>query len=178
MAQERWTQGEAQLVLRRAAELERRTGDAGEALSAAEIEELAREVGLAPEAVEQALAELRNGALEPARAPRALERVLGSQSVVIERTIPGSVPEVTRRVDRMLTAQLLRKTRDFGARALWQSMPGFWPKLRRALDVGGHLTLGPMHALESSVLAAGEGRSRVRFTVDVGALQQIGRAHV
>src|SRR5690242_3953476 len=98
MSGERWTSGEAQLVLRRAAELERRAPAGGdEGVSASEIEELAREVGLAPAAVEQALAELRAGTLAPARPPRGLERVLGPQTIVIERTVPGSVDEVARR---------------------------------------------------------------------------------
>jgi hypothetical protein len=171
MAAEQWTSAEAQLVLRRAAELEHRKPE-DERLSASEIEELAREVGLTPAAVEQALAELRAGTLASPRGPRPLERVLGPQAVVVERVVAGSAPEIQRRVDRLLTAQLLRKKRDFGARALWESASGFWPKLRRALDIGGQLTLGPVRELESSVVDAGEGHVRVRFAVDVGALQR------
>ena len=171
MGDERLTPGEVQLVLRRAAELERRA-PTDEALSPAEVAALATEVGLSAAAVEQALAEVRAGALGEPRPPRALERVLGASTIVVERTLRGSADEVQRRVERALRAQLFRKQRDFGARSTWEHAPGWLPALRRALDWAGTLSLREAHTIEVSVVAAGEGRATVRLGVDVGALQR------
>ena len=173
MQDDRLTPGEVQLVLRRAAELERRPrGGEDEALSPLEVESLAAEVGLSPDAVRQALAEVRAGALQPERPPGALERVLGSSTIVVERTVRGNAATVQRRVERALQAQLLRKRRDFGARSIWEHAQGFLPSLRRALDWSGTLALGEMRELEVSVVDAGDDRATVRFAVDVGALQR------
>jgi hypothetical protein len=170
MSDDRLTPGQVQLVLRRAAELERRPAG-HEDLTASEVAELAREVGLAPATVQQALAELRAGALAQPTAPSPLERVLGRQSIVVERVVPGSAPEVERRVDRLLHAELLRKKRDLGARALWESSSDLLATLRRAL-FGRQLVLPRLRELESTVVDAGAERALVRFAVDVGALQR------
>jgi hypothetical protein len=170
MADERLSRADVQLVLRRAAELERRP-EGSEELTPAELAELAHEVGLSPAAVEQALSELRAGALAEPAPPSTLERVLGRQAITVERVVPGSVAEVERRVDRLLQAELLRKKRDLGPRALWEPAPDLVSKLRRAL-FGGNVALPRVRELASTVLDAGQGRSLVRFTVDVGALQR------
>jgi hypothetical protein len=174
MDDERLTPGEVQLVLRRAAELERRA-PADEAMSPTEVAALAAEVGLSPAAVQQALGEVRAGAVAEPRTPGPLERVLGASSIVVERTVRGRPDEVRRRVERALRAQLLRKQRDFGARSIWEHAPGWLPSLRRALDWSGTLSLGEARTLEVSLVNAGdasERRSRVRFVVDAGALQR------
>jgi hypothetical protein len=170
MADERLTPTEVQRVLRRAAELERRAPD--EALAPSEVAALAAEVGLSPAAVEQALAEVRAGALTEPRAPGALERVLGPNTIVVERTVHGGAGEVQRRVERALRAQLLRKQRDFGARSIWEHAPGWLPALRRSLDWSGTLSLAEARTLDVTVVAAGDERTTVRFAVDVGALQR------
>ncbi|MDB4965654.1 MAG: hypothetical protein JWN44_1343 [Myxococcales bacterium] len=169
MAEERLTPSEVQLVLRRAAELERRDhGD--EALTATEVEELAADAGLSAAAVRQALGEVRVGALQVARPPGALERVLGQRAIVVERTVRGEPTAVQRRIDRALRAQSLRKKRDFGARSLWEPSPGWVAALRRALD--GQVRLGQAHELEATVVESAPGQSTVRFVVDAGALQR------
>jgi hypothetical protein len=171
MGDERLTPTEVQLVLRRAAELERRPST-DEALSPTEVAELATEVGLSPAAVRQALAEVRAGALTEPRAPGTLERMLGPNTIVVERTVRGGAVAVQRRVERALRAQLLRKQRDFGARSVWEHAPGWLPALRRTLDWAGTLSLGEARALEVTVVDAGDERTTVRFAVDVGALQR------
>ena len=171
MGDDRLTPGEVQLVLRRAAELERR-GPTDEELSPAEVAALAAEVGLSPGAVEQALAEVRAGALAEPPPPSALERVLGRSAIVVERTVRGSADEVRRRIERALKAQLLRKQRDFGARSTWEHAPGWLPALRRALDWSGTLSLREARTIEVAVVGAGDGRATVRLSVDVGALQR------
>jgi hypothetical protein len=179
MGDERLTPSEVQLVLRRAAELERRERS-DEALTAAEVEELAADAGLSTTAVRQALGEVRAGALQPPRPIGALERVLGQRAIVVERTVPGAPAEVQRRLERALRGQSLRKKRDFGARTLWEPAPGWLPALRRALDWASQVHLGQARELDVVVVAAepdsgaerGPARSIVRFVVDAGPLQR------
>ena len=171
MDDERLTPRKVQLVLRRAAELDQRA-PADEAMSPAEVEALAGEVGLSPAAVRQALAEVRAGAVAEPREPGALERVLGERTIVVERTVSGSAGEVQRRVERALKAQLLRKQRDFGARSIWEHAPGWLPSLRRALDWSRTLPLADARTIDVSIIAAGDGRATVRLAVDVGAMQR------
>jgi hypothetical protein len=177
MGDERLTPQKVQLVLRRAAELDQRA-PADEALSPAEVAELADDVGLSPAAVQQALAEVRSGALVEPRQPGALERVLGDRTIVVERTVRGNAADVQRRVERALRGQMLRKQRDFGARSTWEHAPGWLPALRRAIDWQSTLALGEARTIDVSVVdageasAAGDRRSTVRFEVDVGALQR------
>lgn len=171
MDEERLTPAEVQLVLRRAAELERRApGD--EALTPAEVTGLAAEAGLSPDAVRRALDEVRVGALAPPEPPRALERVLGPTTVVAERTLPGDPAAVQRRLEWLLRGQLLRKRRDLGARTIWEHAQGWLPQLRRSLDWSGTLVLRDAHTVEATVLDAGAGRVTVRLGADVGALQR------
>ena len=58
-----------ELVLRRAAELERNEADGDELVSAEEVERLGLEAGLSPESLERALVEVRTGPWWP-RQPR------------------------------------------------------------------------------------------------------------
>jgi hypothetical protein len=168
----RLSPAEVQLVLRRAAELEAHRDEDEHGLSHAELEALATDVGLSSEAVQRALAELHAGALAPPTAPGALERVLGPRQLVAERVVPGSVAEVNARVERLLRAQLMRKQRDFGERAVWEHAPGWLPQLRRSLDWSGQLGLGEVRALEVGLVDAGNGNTTVRLGADVAALQR------
>jgi hypothetical protein len=168
----RLSHAEVQLVLRRAAELEAHRDDDEHGLSPAELEALAADVGLSSEAVRRALGELQAGALAPPQAPGALERVLGPRQLIAERIVPGSVPEVNARVERLLRAQLMRKQRDFGERAVWQHAPGWLPQLRRSLDWSGQFGLNEVQTLEVALLDAGNGNTTVRLGADVGALQR------
>src|SRR2546430_9509687 len=88
---EHLTREQVELVLRRAAELER-GHVAGEALvSAEELTRIADEVGLAPDAIRRALHEVRTGTLVPPASPTVLDRVLGPAQWIIERAVPGPV---------------------------------------------------------------------------------------
>jgi hypothetical protein len=175
MSDQRLTASEVQLVLRRAAELEHHqttAEDDDDRLAPAEVEELARDVGLSPLAVHQALAEARAGTLQPLPPQSPLARVLGPQSLVVERTVHGRVTDVQRRVDRFLRAHLLRRERDFGERSVWAPARGVMARVRRALDWTGELTLGELCHLEVTVVGVTEDRTTVRFVVDVAPLQR------
>jgi hypothetical protein len=171
---------QVRLVLRRAAELERRPdrgegggggGGGGEGLSSDEVSRIGAEVGLAPEAVRRALEEVRTGLIPaPASGATVLDRVLGPDEVVIERAVSGTVGGVRVEVDRFLTDQLLTVRRNFGDHALWQPAEGFWHRLRRRVDPTGRYAL--RERCEVLVLVTAEPgtdvedrRVRVRFTL-------------
>ena len=167
----RLSHAEVQLVLRRAAELEATRDDDDHGLSPAELESLAADVGLSPDALRTAMAELRAGALGPPRAPGTVERVLGPRQLIAERPIPGTRSEVEMRVERILKSQLMRKQRDFGDRSVWEHASGWLPQLRRSLDWSGQYGLAEVHAIEVALIDAGE-KTTVRLTADVAALQR------
>jgi hypothetical protein len=173
MADERrLTQAEVQLVLRRAAELESRHDDDEHGLSAAEVESLAGDVGLSAAAVRRALGELDAGALTAPNPPNAIERVLGPHELVVERALPASAADLRRRVERILKGQLMKKSRDFGERTVWMHADGFLPQLKRALDWSGQIGLSEVRALAVTLVDAGDGKTLVRLSADVAALQR------
>jgi hypothetical protein len=153
------------MVLRRAAELERRkeeTGEGGEL----DVREIADEVGLSRDAVERALAEVNAGVLER-MPPRGgmLDTLLGPAQVVVERSIAGAPDVIRPRVEAFLQGQLLRMARRFGDRVVWRAEEHLWSRVRRALDFVGRYELPKQVGVESVVLADGDERSLVRFTV-------------
>jgi hypothetical protein len=141
-------------VLRRAAEIEH--GGEQERLSIAEVEALAAELGVSREAVRQAAREVRSSALVPAaRAPGALERLLGPRRVVLQRAVPGPTTAARAHIDRYLTGQLFRVTRELGDRAVWGPAAGMKHSLRRAVDLAGTYELPTGVELDVVIAEAG-----------------------
>jgi DNA-binding Lrp family transcriptional regulator len=152
------------LVLRRAAELERRAderGDAGEL----DVREIADEVGISPEAVKRALVEMDAGVLERTPSAGTLDRLIGPAEVVVERTIAGRPEALRPRIEAFLASQLLRPARRFGDRTVWRAEQHVWSRVRRALDFTGRFELPRQVGVESLVMAEGEDKSLVRFTI-------------
>src|SRR5690606_10059769 len=99
----RLTPDEVALVLRRAAEIEAASDGTvdDEGLDAAAVEEAAREAGLSPLAVRQAVAELQVGALPVAPATR--NGGLTASRFVSEQRLVDSAPEIVHaKVDRFM----------------------------------------------------------------------------
>lgn len=156
-------------VLHRAAELDRSDDDAGR-LDAMAVEAAAVEAGLSREAVCQALAELRVGALEGTGAP-ARRSLLGSASLVVRRVVPGPLPAVEREVRGYLAAQLFEQRRHYGDRTVWGRREGLMPSLRRSLDLNHRLSLNGVRQLEVALAdepGTGPGRVVVHLDADVG----------
>lgn len=173
------------LVLRRAAELERkRKGDdaptPGSALSEQELREIVAEVGLPAEDVERALAELRVGALaEGAASPSFLDRFVGPDVLVVERVVRGDVAETLRFVDEFMASQAHEVKRDLGDRKIWGPAPGLIAGARRLLDFAGKISIPRDVVVEAQVVPApGEaGKVLVRLTLRTGEIRsrRVGR---
>lgn len=160
---------QAQKVLRRAAQLDREQAPTAPVrgledeprLDAAELERIAAESGLSPEAVRRALRELQGGALLPTAksAPAAAARRAFSER-----------PEV---IEGRLTAALLRSglspVHVAPHETRWKPATGLGPTLRRAVNFeGSGAFLGA--SISSSVYGVAGERSSAELRGEVGDL--------
>jgi hypothetical protein len=168
------------LVLRRAAELERRrraeaAPETGATVSEGELREIVDEVGLPQADVQRALGELRAGIL-PGTEDRAslLDRLVGPAELASERIVDGDVATIERRVSDFLRSQAFEVKRDFGDRVRWAPMPGLLAKARRVFDLAGRIALPDTCEVETLVMTVpGEtGRVLVRLTVQASDLRR------
>lgn len=179
MPQGQLSQQQLAVVLRRAAELERRRKDAtsspGEpGLTDGELQELVREVGLPQEDVARAVAELRAGVLaRPEPKATLTDRLVGPAEVVRERLVRGDVATALARIHAFLSAQELQVRRNFGDRQLWGVAPGFLSKAKRVFfDLAGKIQLPDEVEIESSALAVGDDEVVVRLTLRARELRR------
>jgi hypothetical protein len=128
-------------VLARAMELHVRGDEAADAraeeLSEARVLEIAREVGIAPEAVRQAIAE------ERAREPLSLVRresdaMLSDPAVSAGRVVPGAPGELLGRLEALLAREeSLGVIRRYPDRLVLEPKRGVFDQLARSMDFGG-----------------------------------------
>jgi hypothetical protein len=174
---EKLTKAQLELVLRRAAELEKASGQPGEELvSPEEIQRIGAEAGLSPEALQRALSEVKSGALVPVTPPApptVVDRTIGPPRMEVERVVPGTPDDVRRRVERFFKEQLMEIRRNYGDRVVWRRAEGFWPGFMRAFDFSHQYALSQGIELESSVTPASEpDRVRIRITIDASPLRK------
>jgi hypothetical protein len=167
--QERLSQDQIALVLRRAAELDRELGGIceGPSLDEAAVEQAAIEAGLSRPAVRRALAEMRAGVLDvPTRRERGL---LGSPTFTLCRSVPGPAEAVERQLHRFLQDQLFELRRDYGSRTTWVRRRGLEATARRAIDraVQRRVVLREVNHVDVTVLDSGDDWVTVRLDVDV-----------
>ncbi|HET6950078.1 MAG TPA: hypothetical protein VFI47_06875 [Acidimicrobiales bacterium] len=164
----RLTGEEVARVLRRAAELDAlEPDDDPGAYDPAAVEEAAREVGLSPAAVRQAVAELRVGAL-PAPSVEGRTPVVGSRSVCHQRLVDRSPETVNATVDRFLHTQMFELRRRAGDRSLFRPRSDLVASLRRGLDFGGAIKLDGLRTITVDVLPADD-RTLVRVEAELTA---------
>lgn len=133
--------GALERVLARAMELHVHGDDAAtagaDALSESRVLEIAREVGIAPEAVRQAIAEER--AREPlSAAQRESDAMLGDPTVSAARVLPGSPAELLGRLEALLARdESLGVIRRYPDRLVLEPRRGLVDQVARAVDFGG-----------------------------------------
>lgn len=159
---------QVKLVLRRAAELEKRPDATPNHVGEEDVAEIASEVGIAPEAVRTALAEMRAGvvASEEAREKTFLDRLVGPAEIVVSRVVPGPVEAVRAEVERFLKGQLLEVRRNFGERGqVWGPAWDLWSRIRRAFDITQEVSLEKGSEVTAVTFPRGDGKVEVRLTV-------------
>lgn len=168
----------AAIVIGRAAELEqdRATWGAG-GLDERALVEIGRDVGLSAAAVRQALDEYHAGLLQPAAAER--QTVVGPRSLVIERTVPGSIERVDAELTAFLTGKLFECCRRVEHRTVWRPREGLLASLQRfGKRFGkGDRTLEDVTEITMVLVAlpAGDGRGpqvRVRLEAECASLRR------
>jgi hypothetical protein len=154
-------------IIARAAELQAASAEPAEALTEAQVLEIAREVGLAPEHVRRSIAEERTRvALEPESGLAA--RVAGPGRAVAARVVPGRAAEVLVGLIRAIEEEeCFRVVRRLPDRVLFEQRNDLVGALRRGLGVGGRPALRAASELALTVVPVDEGRVLVRLEADV-----------
>ena len=167
--------GAVERVLARAAELHAAAASApADGLTEAEVLEVAREVGLAPDAVRRALVEERLRAALPA--PGAAEqglaaRLAGPGLAAAARVVPGTPAAVLDTLGRWLEGdECMRPMRRLADRASWEPRRDLVGNVVRATRGGSvAAALRTAQAVGAAALAVEEGRVLVRLEADVSA---------
>jgi len=124
-------------IIQRAAELQSRERDIGEALTEEELLSLGQDVGIAPAHLRQAMQEERTRALVPAERG-TLVRLVGPRRIASERLIQGGTAAIqTKLFEWMSEGELLQVKRRYPDSIAWEPKEGAWASLRRSLGVGG-----------------------------------------
>jgi hypothetical protein len=132
MAGDRLTQDEVALVLRRAAELDRTPATLGDddRLPVESVEAAALEVGLPPDAVRRALAELRAGMLDP----DAADDGVPATQVIEAAVVPQAPEDALAAVGRWLSAQTFHRYRGRDGVEVWRVREDWIAGMQRAFD--------------------------------------------
>lgn len=131
-------------VLARAAELQTASGEESakqsDALTEAQVEEVAKEVGLSPQFIRQALAEER-AHIEPIAATGSglAYQLFGLDRVGAQRVVRGKPERILAALDGWMQREeglkVQRQRPDF---IIWEPSQGFFDKVRRALGPGDY----------------------------------------
>lgn len=149
------------LVLQRAAELDQRDDDESR-FDPAVLEEVAEEAGLPREAVRQAIAELRAGALT-ATEPTPT----GWVSVVRHRVAPGPTQRVLAEAERFLTKQLFTPRRRQPTWSVWVPRQGLRADIARSTDFNGRLRLDAVDEVALAVVEEPGDEARVHVRIEL-----------
>jgi hypothetical protein len=155
-------------VLARAAELQAGELDPGDYISEERLLDIAKEVGLAPHHMRQALAEERTRVAVPEETG-AVARFAGVARVIATRVVMGQPTDVLASLDTwMQREECLTIKRRFPDRIVWEEHKGFWTQLRRGMDMGGRrYMLARAHETAATAIPVDEQRSLVRLEADL-----------
>ena len=162
-------------VLARAAELQDASGEEAErpeTLTEAQLEELAKEVGLAPRHVRQALAEERARIQPIASSGTGVGyQLFGVDRVGAQRVIRGKPDRILAALDRWMQRdeglKVMRQRSDF---IIWEPSRGIFETVRRALGSGDY-ALVRANEVSASVVPVDEEFSVVRLEALFGSLR-------
>src|SRR3954466_9061327 len=127
-------------VLARAAELQGATAmpESSDLISESQVLEIAKEVGLNPATISQALAEERTRIHVPEERG-LLAQVAGAGFATATRTVPGNPRDILATIDTwMVRDECLQVQRRFTDRITWEPQRGLFGKLKRTVNISGH----------------------------------------
>jgi hypothetical protein len=155
-------------VLARAAELQALAPDTPELLTEEQILEVGREVGLAPAALRQALAEERSRIVVPSEHGMTA-RLFGARAACAMRTMRGTPERLLAVLDRwMVTDELLQPKRRFPDRVTWEPRRGVWAAVHRGMNFRGRgFALARAAEVGATAVAVDAERTIVRLEADL-----------
>ena len=156
-------------VLARAAELQAHEADPGDVmLTEEQLVDVAKEAGLSPHHVRQALAEERTRLALPPD-PGLAGRLAGPPVATASRTVRGTPAEVLAALDGwMQREECLQVKRRFGDRMTWEARRDFLGSIQRGLNFGGRgYALTRAAEVAATVVPVDEGRVLVRLDADL-----------
>ena len=156
-------------VLARAAELQAGSGGAAsELLTESQLIDIAKEVGLEPVHVRQALAEERTQPSAPAESGW-IAQTFGAATASATRTVTGAPVAVLAALDRwMQDAECLRIQRRFADGLVWEPRSDIFGMMRRALGIGGRAyALASATAVRGTVVSLDDTRALIRLDADI-----------
>jgi hypothetical protein len=155
-------------VLARATELQAAGGEPSEGMTEAQLVELGKEVGIAPEAIRQAIAEERTRVMVPEERG-AVASWFGPGVATATRVVRGRPAEVLQLVDAwMQREEAMRPLRRFDDRLTWEARRDFQAQLQTNLNFGGRAyALRSSHEVGATAVAVDADRVLVRLDADL-----------
>ena len=156
-------------ILARALELQSASSNDPEGrLTEAQLEALAKEVGLDPINLRQALAEERTRIASPETDAGLLATLYGGAGVSAERTVPGTPAQVLKALDDwMQREESLIPQRYFSERIVWEARRDLISAMRRGISGRGHALLRAT-SVGATAIAIDAGRVIVRLDAQLG----------
>jgi hypothetical protein len=160
-------------IVRRAAELQNRRGSPGaQSLTEAEVIEIGRQVGLEPDYVRRAIAEVHADSLAPATPPGnpLLDLVAGEGRVEVRRVVPGDPERIQQQIEGQLRErEKLGSLRRRHGRSVWEASSGTFARLERFMNFSGRqYALAEIRQVDLSVAELEPGWSLVTVKGDLG----------
>lgn len=167
---------ELERVLARATELQGVGTDAPEAISESRLLEIAREVGIDPNHVRQAMAEARaRGSFVETERGFLLDSMGGSH-VDAQRAVPGSATDVQARIEAwMPRMESMAVRRKLPQRVSWEPRQTALGSALRVMTSGNRAELVRADQVIATVTPVDDARSVVRFDVELSGLRRTQR---
>jgi len=160
------------LIVRRAAAIQNKRGSPGsQLLTEEEVIEIGRQVGLEPEHVRRAMAEVHAESLAPERPPgnRILDLIAGDSRVEVRRVVAGEPTLVQQQVEVLLRdREKLSALRRRPTRSVWEASAGIMDRLDRFMNFSGkEYALAETRQVELAVAETEPGWSLVTLAADL-----------
>jgi hypothetical protein len=160
------------LIVRRAAGLQNKRGNPGsQLLTEEEVVEIGRQVGLEPDHVRRAMAEVHAESLAPKRPPgnRTLDLIAGEARVEVRRVVAGDPALIQQQIEMQLRdREKLSALRRRRWRSVWEASTGTMDRLERFLNFSGReYALAETRQVELAVAETEPGWSLVTIAADI-----------
>jgi hypothetical protein len=159
-------------IVRRAAQMQQRAGEPGQhSLTEADVLQIGRQVGLEPDYVRRALAEVHAESLMPAPPTdaRLFGLLAGDARVPVRRVVPGEPEGIQQQLEAVLeNEENLKPLRRRAGRSVWEPSSNMFDRVQRSLGLDGRsYTLAQVRHVDLAVAELEPGWTLVTATADL-----------